>query len=86
MINRIFILFFSVSIAQAQEKQAFFALQYKRLYLQYFNAANISNEWDNFKFDLSQDIAIPLGMVVRREVIKLFPSKQELTTSIEIID
>ena len=83
MINRIFILFFSVSIAQAQEKQAFFALQYKPIIpAAYFNAANISNEWDSFKFDLSPRYSYSLGMVVRREVNKTF----SFETGINYID
>lgn len=73
MIKRIFILIFFVSIAQAQEKQAFFAIQYKPIIpAAYFNAANISSEWDNFKFDLSPRHSYSFGMVVRREVNRTF--------------
>ena len=83
MIKRIFILCFSISIAQAQEKQAFFALQYKPIVpAAYFNAANISAEWGNFKFNLSPRYSYSLGMVVRREVNRTF----SFETGINYID
>ena len=83
MIKRIFILYFFVSIANAQEKQALFGLQYKPIVpVAYFNAANISAQWDNFQFNLSPKYSYSLGMVVRRGLNKTF----SFETGINYID
>ena len=83
MIKRFFILCFFISIAQAQEKQAFFALQYKPIVpAAYFDAGNISAEWDKFKFDLSPRYSYSLGMVVRRGLNRTF----SFETGINYID
>ena len=83
MIKRIFILCFFVSVAQAQEKQTVFGLQYKPIVpASYFDAANISAEWDNFQFDLSPRYSYSLGMLIRRGLNKTF----SLETGINYID
>ena len=83
MIKRIFILYFFVSIAHAQEKQALFGLQYKPIVpVAYFDAANISAQWDNFQFNLSPKYSYSLGMVVRRGLNKTF----SFETGINYID
>ena len=48
----------------------------------YFNAANISAEWGNFKFNLSPRYSYSLGMVVRRGLNRTF----SLETGINYID
>ncbi len=83
MIKRIFILCFFVSLAQAQEKKTVFGLQYKPIVpAAYFDAANISAEWDNFQFDLSPRYGYSFGMVVRRGLNRTF----SFETGINYID
>ena len=83
MIKRIFILCFFVSLAQAQEKKTVFGLQYKPIVpAAYFDAANISAEWDNFQFDLSPRYSYSFGMVVRRGLNRTF----SFETGINYID
>ncbi len=83
MIKKIFILCFFVFAAQAQEKQTMFGLQYKPIVPSaYFDAANISAEWDNFQFDLSPRYSYSLGMVVRRGLNRTF----SFETGINYID
>ena len=83
MIKRIFILCFFVSLAQAQEKKTVFGLQYKPIVpAAYFDAANITAEWDNFQFDLSPRYSYSLGMVVRRGLNRNF----SFETGINYID
>ena len=83
MIKRIFILCFFVSIAQAQEKQALFGLQYKPIVPSaYFDAANISAEQDGFQFNLSPRYSYSLGMIVRRGLNRTF----SFETGINYID
>ncbi len=70
-------------MAHAQEKQALFGLQYKPIVpVAYFDAANISAEWDNFQFNISPRYSYSLGMVVRRGLNKTF----SLETGINYID
>lgn len=83
MIKKIFILCFFISTAQAQEKKAVFGLQYKPIVpVAYFDAGNISAEWDNFKFDLSPRYSYSLGMVIRKGLNSTF----SLETGINYID